>query len=907
MKLDLTCPLELWQYSAVNDRQCRLKLYNLSDKEVESVQLMLTVTDEDGEKRSVTTERMRDLAAGAKKPFELTIDVPAKLHELELKVDRVWFFDGTVWRRGSAPLTEVESNAIPDSNELDMLRRMAGQDAIGYPVDHGALWTCVCGRPNKASSAKCIRCEREKQVIFSDFTEESVREVIRLYRLRAEEKSRQARAQSALEEEKRQEKIQKKKKRKKRVVICLVLLVILAGAGYGAYHYGLPYLRYWQAGQKFQAGLYPEAKKAYEAMGDYKDSTDLARECVYLQGMEKRALSSESNLTEAIEMLSSLGDYKDAAEETVTARYELARLVMSGEDYLRAAELFDEVADYEDAAELANRSRYLKAVSLMNSGSYSAARELFEQLGDYEDSREQITACLYKSGSLALNNGDHDSAIDLLTRTGAYLDAKQLLCRAYYERGSLLLEAEQFEAAGSDFLAAGDYLDATVLGSQAIYSPAIAAMEADDYAHAAELFAMIPGYQEADANLRKCLYAQAIVPYEAKDYAAAQPLFEKAIGYGDAKEKNDECLYRIAAQKMNDGDFAASAELLEQIPEYEDATALLKKMRYAQAEEALNNGNCKLAIALFEELDNYGDSAERREEAIYSQAVQYLDAGDSESALLMLKMVPENENAAELYGRIVLQDARALETSGKSEEALALFGSIREDSEEAAQAYEELCYRMGEEAKNSGLLQKAGALFGQIPDYLDAQQQSDACYDSYYQSVYLGAKEAIAAKDYARAVETMEGISMENLPAQYAELADMYNESCYVYAEALYEENKPYEALVYYEKIPDYQDVTEKKLQRACYRILGTWKSRTGVVMEFRRDGTCRIDGKEQSFYARMYSLYLGSGTGKMKLNYQITDLTDDKLTLTSTGEGYTKIYSMDRVTEDTTEEKTGE
>ena len=47
-------------------------------------------------------------------------------------------------------------------------------------------------------------------------------------------------------------------------------------------------------------------------------------------------------------------------------------------------------------------------------------------------------------------------------------------------------------------------------------------------------------------------------------------------------------------------------------------------------------------------------------------------------------------------------------------------------------------------------------------------------------------------------------------------------------AAALYDAGKPYEALPYYQRIPEYKDVAARKLTRRAYLILGVWESADG-------------------------------------------------------------------------------
>ena len=81
-------------------------------------------------------------------------------------------------------------------------------------------------------------------------------------------------------------------------------------------------------------------------------------------------------------------------------------------------------------------------------------------------------------------------------------------------------------------------------------------------------------------------------------------------------------------------------------------------------------------------------------------------------------------------------------------------------------------------------------------------------------------------------------------------------------------------------QILDYRDVSEKKLDRVCYRILGKWVSRTGIKMEFRDDGTCTIDGRDYCFYAATYAFYLGDRPEELTAEWKIHRCTSDHLSI---------------------------
>ena len=127
----------------------------------------------------------------------------------------------------------------------------------------------------------------------------------------------------------------------------------------------------------------------------------------------------------------------------------------------------------------------------------------------------------------------------------------------------------------------------------------------------------------------------------------------------------------------------------------------------------------------------------------------------------------------------------------------------------------------------------------------------------------------------------------------------MYEEACYNYAEELYAAGKVYEALPYYRRIPDYRDVTTKKLQRRAYLILGSWASADGqFTAEFRDDGTCTLFGDELYFAVDGYGLKTGQTPDALTLTHKLTTLTDTALSIRILADGRNEVHQLARASQ---------
>ena len=117
MKIDLTCPVELWQYQLPTREYpfCTLQLYNLADRNVSSIQATFVCYNAQGEAIARRVERVENLPGLSKHSFEMTVGMEDGVQavDLEFILEKVWYEDGTLWRRGAAEMSEYQPNALP--------------------------------------------------------------------------------------------------------------------------------------------------------------------------------------------------------------------------------------------------------------------------------------------------------------------------------------------------------------------------------------------------------------------------------------------------------------------------------------------------------------------------------------------------------------------------------------------------------------------------------------------------------------------------------------------------------------------------------------------------------------------------------------------------------------------------
>ena len=936
MKIDLTCPVELWHHALPthDDPVCRLQLFNLTEQTVVSIQAVFSCYDRSGALMSRQVERVQGLSGEARSAFEVTVELEdgENVDGLEFSIEKVWFLDGTVWRHVMGHGSDYTPNALPAGRRLDVLRYLAGADAMGFPSDQGAVWVCVCGRPNSPGEDTCRRCGRQKRDVFTKFNEASVETIIFNHESAMEEKARRERAEKQRVADEQAALLQKKKKHRRAVTLTVTLSLLLILGAWGVYFHGIPYYRYYTASQQLENGVYASARSEFVKLAAqrgkfslpikvdalnididlldsvfYHKSATLVQECDYRQAKASMQTGTITSLKTAQDAFDALGDYQDSATLSKAARYQRAEHLAATGQYESAVAVYDEILSYESSADRRSAAVYSWAGQLMGQKDYTAAREKYLSLGDYQDAATQANDCLYQPALSAIDSGDYQLAITLLTQLDAdYQNTALRLQEAYYGAAGQYFEQQNYETAADYYLLAGDYLDAYSQATACLYEPAYALMQDGDYAAAKESFDKILSFRDAQQLSYECSYMLALAEYELGNYAQACLLVENALEYPPAAELMQECTYLPAVALQQEGDLSNALMLFESIAGYRDADDRAQLIRYDLALKQLESGHYAAAIDAFEALGDFENSPAELQKAQYAYALQLIDETQYEDAAARLAALSPYDESDFYYKKAQFLLGQQYDAQGDLSTAAACYYNAG-DYEGAYAQYGKCMYALAEEAlgrddfsaaagylsmipdyadadilrqqsvyraaallREAGDLSGAAAQFASIPDFEDAAAQAEACYDAYYAEAYAAAQQAIADKRYGEAVAALENVSRENMSAKYADIDDMYNTANYEYANALYADKKPYEALRYYNNILDYKDVQSEKLDRVCYRILGLWVSTTGVVMEFKDDGTCTIDGQEYYFYAKNFSLETGEDADNLNGRWTI-------------------------------------
>lgn len=916
MKIDLTCPAELWRYELPKEdyHACDLLLFNLSDKVITSVEVTLILSDRDGDEQTRLTYRAHDLQGQSTKTFG--VSVPMEPEEqpaaVEVVVEKVWFDDASIWRKGKGPLTEYTSNALPNSRSLEQLRYAAGPTAVGFPQEQEGLWLCVCGRPNAEYAKYCIRCQREKKEVFEQFSKENVEKLSAQREKQLSLKGKAAREEASRLQLQREAEfqVQRKKRRKVRIAVFTAAGVVLA-AYVGIFH-AAPYLRYRQAVADMEEGRYAVARAAFSEMGDYMDAEEYIRRCRYLAAQNLLTSDDTETLKAAREELAALGNYEEAAALVLQADYRQAGLLLDAGQVEEASALYASLGNYEDAAEKVTHCAYLSAEKLLEDGKLEEARAAFEALGDYQDAPVKAQQAIYLSGKAALEAGELDNALALLEQAASYEDAQTLIQQVYYLQAANLRGQGELQAAGEKFLLAGDYENAADEANACFYTLADGLMQDGSYAEAAEKFAAIIGYQDAADKRNTCLYTMAqksikdlefnlakeylaklpddyenvldlrqecfyqpgMRALDKKEYQTAVEQLSQVPGYQDADKQLQKARYRLAAELMGAKDYAGAMAQYELLGDYSDSAKQLRSARYLQANLLYTNKDYAGAEALYALIADYKDAGDRLDEIHFLQADTLLTAGDYAAARPIFAELGDYAGASDKVKACDMLSAAALQEQDKLLEAAQLYAGLGdyEDAPEKAQA---AYYALAQQ--HTGM--EAAAYYELAGAYQDAAQQAEAIYDARYQALAQQADEAMTNGEYALAFTLLETADLTDLPAKYAYLAETRQEAAYQEGERLTAAGQPFAALPYYRAVPDYKEAAQR-LESPCYRLVGTWQDEAGAVYSFNEDGTCTLAGEKLYFSMNGDTISTGEASDALMISHRVSSLADDSATL---------------------------
>ncbi len=633
MRVDLNCPAEIAAVEIRREEDCvRLILMDLADRPIDSCEATVRIRNREGEEIAREVHRARALRGRPHIAFSMTVpmEIPEGAESAEATLDKVWFEDRDVWRRSPAAEKEYESNRLEPGNELNALRYVAGEGAVGFPSQQADLWVCVCGRPNGNGETVCARCRRQREMIFRQYSRGAVLSRVSQRERQLDLETRGAREETArlqrLREEEYNRKREIRRKWRRGLLTAAALLALAAGIYWG----GLPAWRLYTADRAMQEDRLEEARETLTALGGFPGAEERLAET------ERRILRRDGGL---------------AAENPEA---------FPGEEAARLAAALRETGEEADGA-LADRVDLARAGAMLKAGEAEAAEALASGLPEGLSGREQlILDCRYARGEAALAANEHARAQEIFEALGDYPGAAEKAKEARYEGALADLEEGKYDEAAAAFAALGDYQDSRELIPRCHYLKGVTLEEAGE-AEAARLAYLEAGeHEDAPARATAIRWSQAEAALAAEDYETALPLYREMDGYEDAREKWIQCATELARKAYKEREYTAAAAWLEDLPEDTRTTRQIRtRAYYLGAKAAANRGETEKAIEMMEKVSDYGDARKNIRNWRIALAKEKADAGQYAEALEILAPVAENYQAGQLIKEI---EKKAAET-----------------------------------------------------------------------------------------------------------------------------------------------------------------------------------------------------------------------------------------------------
>lgn len=330
-------------------------------------------------------------------------------------------------------------------------------------------------------------------------------------------------------------------KEKKKIPWVKISVAVVCAAAIGASAYiipttVIPAIKYSNAQKLFESGDYQGAEMAFEALGDYKESTDYIIRCRY---GEAEQLFSEGRYPEAADAFTALDGYSDSDERAAECMTAIAEGYIADGDYDAAMSVYAAAGK----ADLAEQTALKKIEALAADGQYFEAAEIAENYC----SEDVVTEYRYQGALAAKSAGDFKAAADNFYKLGDYSDSAALAEECTYS----FYMSEYTQKGASEEIVRGFYYLGNFRNSHdmfvnASYEYGLECEENGDYASAVAMFKNCGTYKTSMNEIYKSRYNLGKILLDT-DPASARSVFALLSTYGDSAEQK-----KIAASKLPD-------------------------------------------------------------------------------------------------------------------------------------------------------------------------------------------------------------------------------------------------------------------------------------------------------------------------------------------------------------------
>lgn len=312
-------------------------------------------------------------------------------------------------------------------------------------------------------------------------------------------------------------------------------------------------------------GLYSMAIDAFNDLGDFKDSKQMAK---YYEGRAYEAsgnidvtTASDAALEQAIwayqeaeKIYGGLAFFKDSltrmgacgerikeikseqsrrAEAEKEATYQNALALEQSGDYAGAIKLYQTIKGYKDSNDrisicqtAINEGIYQEALALEQSGDYAGAVKFYQIIKGYKDSNDRFNECIYQQALSLEQNGDYAGAIALYQSIENHKDSAERIPGLYYSYAEILMSDGKWDEASEAFKNAGKYSDATERINEPYYHAALQMEAQEDYVGAHAAFVALGSYKDSVARAQQLALKISVPKAEA---LMAQSKYQEAL------------------------------------------------------------------------------------------------------------------------------------------------------------------------------------------------------------------------------------------------------------------------------------------------------------------------------------------------------------------------------------------
>lgn len=720
-----------------------------------------------------------------------------KVVKYDVLLKAVSFSDGFIWRAEKEVVFENLPESKPQTIEgeiLDQLKRdlskQGNKNAASYsPQRAMGLWQCGCGSWQYADTP-CLKCKITQSALEDSSDEAELAKHLVAYneeqerlRIEAEKKAEEERIarekaeaeRRAQEEEERriQEELRKEqeaidlafKKKKKRIILVTLLAMALIVAGWAAAnYYFIPKGKYDNAVKMMEAGQYQDAYNAFNALGEFSDSST-------------RVHQVEANYYYSIGAYDNVGDiyatlpekYQDHAADFVS-QYNDAVAQMDAGKYDEAISAFTKLGNYSNSKDLITEATYRKAGQLAGQGLYDDAIAIYTSLGEYSDSANLLTqakadklyaagdytgalkiyatldekyqtntegyATLYTNAMTLQNSGKYDEAVTAFTAISDYSDSATQILQSKYLKAGTLAAAGNYEEAITIYESLGEYSDSKSLSKKA---SADKLYDSKDYAGAYNIYATLGEAYQTHADDYASMYNSAKALLEEGNFDGAAGAFAALGSYSDSSTQINECSYRKAASLATQGEYDTAITIYNSLNDYSDSQSLSAQ---ANADKLFAAGSFADAYDIYATLGEKYQTHESDYKTKYDEAKALQTAAEYDQAVTAFTALGNYSDSTEQVKQTKYLKAGALASSGNFDDAITLYGELGEYNDSKSLAYK----ANADKLYASGDVAKAYDIYATLDD---AYQTHAADYAAAYES----AEEARTAGDYDNAYD----------------------------------------------------------------------------------------------------------------------------------------------------------